>query len=114
MIPEWAIEIAIGLYHCHADGRHSGNPTRDQIAAALVDVDRRARDECTKIVRDGCGACNGTGNGPDGEHEHYSEDGEYQGTEYFPTECEYCGRSMAAMRASTPASAGKEVKGDES
>ena len=102
MIPEWAIKIAIGLYHLHADGRHSGSPTRDQIAAALVEVDRRAREECAKAIRKSCEVCGGSG---------YATYVNVKHGEDFP-ECEYCGRPIAVIRASTPDSGGKEVKGD--
>ena len=53
MIPEWAIEIAIGLYHRGADGRHSGDPTRDQIAEALVEAVNAEREACQNVLVSG-------------------------------------------------------------
>ena len=69
---------------------------------STLEAEQRAREECAKAIRKSCEVCGGSGYATYVNVEH-GED--------FP-ECEYCGRPIAVIRASTPDSGGKEVKGD--
>lgn len=70
-------------------------------AAELAVAEERER--CMAAIREQCQVCEGTGIGGHTGSVIYDDDGCVVLDTRCPTECEYCGRPMAAIRA------GKEV-----